>query len=99
MAVPIQFTNRNGAGSEAVMKLTHEKFERLYKYAANITKIHVTFNTEHQKHIAEAELHIPKMPPVFADAESEDMYKSLDLLVDRLVKQIAKHKEKVTDHG
>lgn len=99
MSVPIQFTNRNGAGSETLMQLTTEKFARLYKFAPNITKIHVTFNTDKLLHIAEAELHIPKMPPVFAEALSEDMYKSIDLLVDKLTKQLAKYKEKINEHS
>ena len=94
----IQFTNRNGVGSETIMNLTREKFERLYKFAPNITKAHVTFSTNALLHTAEAELHIPKMPPVHAEATSEDMYKSVDLLVDKLSKQLAKHKEKVSSH-
>lgn len=99
MSVPIQFTNRNGAASEALLQLTKEKFTRLYKFAANITKIHVTFHTNHLAHTIEAELHIPKMPPVFAEAKTDDMYKSLDVLVDRLTKQLARQKEKMTEHG
>ncbi len=99
MSVPIQFTSRNGANSETLMQVTKEKFTRLYKFAPNITKIHVTFNTDKLLHIAEAELHIPKMQPVYAEAKSEDMYKSIDSLVDKLTKQLARHKEKTTDHN
>jgi len=98
MTIAIQFTNRNGAGSEVLMQKTQEKFERLYKFAPNITKIHVIFNTDNLQHIAEAEIHIPKMKPVYAEAKSEDMYKSVDFLLDKLTKQLAKHKEKVTEH-
>ena len=98
MSIPIQFTHRNGAGSEVLMQKTSEKFQRLYKFAPKITKIHVIFNTDHLVHIAEAEVHIPKMKPVYAEAKSEDMYKSVDFLLDKLTKQLAKHKEKVTDH-
>lgn len=99
MPVPIQFTHRNGDSSEGLMQKTTEKFERLYKFAPNITKIHVTFNTDNLVHIAEAEIHIPKMKPVYAEAQSKDMYTSVDFLVDKLSKQLAKHKEKVTDHS
>lgn len=94
----IQFTNRNGVGSETLMQLTTEKFERLYKLAPNITKIHVTFSTDNLIHTAEAEIHIPKTNPVFAEAKTEDMYKSVDFLVDKLAKQLAKRKEKISDH-
>ena len=98
MTIPIQFTNRNGAGSEVLMQKTKEKFERLYKFAPKITKIHVTFNMDKLVHIAEAEIHMPKVGPVFAEGKSDDMYKSVDFLIDKLTKQLAKHKDKVTDH-
>jgi putative sigma-54 modulation protein len=98
MSVAIQFTHRNSESSEVLMQKTTEKFERLYKFAPNITKIHVTFNTDHLVHTAEAEVHIPKMNPVYAEAQSEDMYKSVDFLLDKLSKQLAKHKEKMTGH-
>lgn len=98
MAIDIQFTSRNGSGSEALMQVTTEKFERLYKFSPKITKIHVIFSSDHLIHTAEAELHIPKMKPVYAEAKTDDMYKSIDLLVDKLVKQLAKHKEKISDH-
>ncbi len=94
MSLPIQFTHRNAPASEALIRMTEEKFERLYKYAPNITMIHVTFNTDHLLHIAEAEIHIPKIQPVYAEAKTEDMYKSLDLLLEKLTKQLAKHKDK-----
>jgi putative sigma-54 modulation protein len=98
MTVPIQFTNRNGAGSEVLIEKTKEKFERLYKFAPNITKIHVIFNTDALEHIAEAEIHLPKMKPVYAEGRSEDMYKSVDFLIDKLTTQLAKHKDRLSEH-
>lgn len=98
MSIVIQFTNRNGVSSETLMQKTTEKFQHLYKFAPNITKIHVIFNTDHLEHIAEAEIHIPKTKLIYAEAKSEDMYKSVDFLLDKLVKQLTKHKEKMTDH-
>lgn len=93
MSVEIQFTHRNGtAHSEALIALTKEKFHRVYKLAPKITKIHVTFATEHLSQIAKAEVHVPKLNPIFAEAESEDIYKSVDLLVDRLIKKLSKDK-------
>jgi putative sigma-54 modulation protein len=98
MSVPIQFTTRNGAGSEALMQKTQEKFERLYKLAPKITKIHVIFNMDKLVHVAEAEIHLPRTEPVYAEGRSEDMYKSVDFLIDKLVKQLAKHKDKTREH-
>jgi len=35
---------------------------------------------------------------VFADAVHEDMYAAIDGLVDKLDRQVKKHKEKLKDH-
>ena len=35
---------------------------------------------------------------VHASAEAENMYTAVDLLVDKLDKQLVKHKEKIQDH-
>src|SRR5262245_13455061 len=93
----IQFTNLGSEVSEQIEIFTKEKLSRLEKLA-NITRIHVTFNVDKLRHIAEAQVHIPKTD-IHAKAESEDMYKTVDCLVDKLIKQLKKHKEKQTEHG
>ncbi len=98
MALPIQFTSLKTENSEQLRKFTTEKFTRLSKFAANITSIHVTFSVDKLRHIAEASVHVPKTE-IHARAESEDMYKTIDFLVDKLMRQLAKYKEKVTDHN
>ena len=35
---------------------------------------------------------------LFADSVQEDMYAAIDSLVDKLDRQVRKHKEKLTDH-
>lgn len=98
MTAPIQFTNLTNEVSEQLETFTTEKFSRLQKLAANITSIHVTFNVVKLRHIAEADIHIPRSN-IHAKAESDDMYKTVDALVDKLTKQLKKHKEKISDHG
>jgi putative sigma-54 modulation protein len=100
MSTPIQFTGLlKIKGSDQLRTLTTEKFSRLYKLASNITSIHVTFNVDKLRHIAEASIHIPKLEIIHAKAESEDMYKTVDLLINKLIRQLAKFKEKATDHS
>ena len=94
----IQFTSRNNAGSEPLKLLVEKKLEALHKFAPNITKIHVTFSMDNLVHIAEAEIHIPKMNPIFAEAKTEDMYKSVDLLVEKLTTQLSRYKDKFSEH-
>jgi putative sigma-54 modulation protein len=46
---------------------------------------------------AEATIHISGAD-LFAHAESEDMYAAIDSLVDKLDRQLIKHKEKTRGH-
>ena len=46
---------------------------------------------------AEATIHIAG-GDLFAHADSEDMYAAIDLMMDKLDRQLVKHKEKAKDH-
>ena len=46
---------------------------------------------------AEATVHVSGAD-LFANAESEDMYAAIDLLADKLDRQLIKHKEKTRGH-
>lgn len=52
---------------------------------------------EKLKQKAEATLHVAGRE-VVGNAEHEDMYAAVDLLVDKLDRQLIKHKEKQLDH-
>ena len=36
---------------------------------------------------------------IFAEDTNEDMYAAFDKMIDKLNKQVVKHKEKLKDHG
>lgn len=73
------------------------KFERLQRHFDQITKSDVTLVVEKQIQKAEANVHVAGAD-LFANAESEDMYAAIDLLVDKLDRQLIKHKEKHRGH-
>jgi putative sigma-54 modulation protein len=52
---------------------------------------------EKLRHKAEATMHISG-GDIFAEAVEENMYAAIDGLVDKLDRQLKKHKEKITDH-
>ena len=72
------------------------KVKRLERHCHDISKIQVTLCVEKIRQIAEAEIHI-KGGDVVANAESEDLYAAIDLLTDKLDRQLIKHKEKQVD--
>lgn len=84
--------------TDSIRAYTLEKFDKLERHFEHITSIHVILELEKNRQIAEATIHI-KGGELFADAESEDLYAAIDALVDKLDRQILKHKEKVIDRA
>ncbi|MDR3477594.1 MAG: ribosome-associated translation inhibitor RaiA [Gammaproteobacteria bacterium] len=91
----ISFTGRNIEVTPALKSFTEEKMDRLQN--RHVSKMHVTFHVENLTHIAEATAHV-NGTELHASAKSEDMYSAIDLLADKLLGQINKHKEKDSDH-
>jgi putative sigma-54 modulation protein len=73
------------------------KLERLERHFDHVTNVHVVLSVEKSRQKAEATINITGNQ-LFADVEDDDMYAAIDALVDKLDRQIRKHKEKVTDH-
>ncbi|MEJ2360934.1 MAG: ribosome-associated translation inhibitor RaiA [Gammaproteobacteria bacterium] len=83
--------------TDSLQKYVEDKMERLERHFDNVTNVHVILSVEKLRHKAEATIHISGAD-VYADSEEEDMYAAIDCLVDKLDRQIKKHKEKLTDH-
>jgi putative sigma-54 modulation protein len=76
------------------------KLQKLERHFDNISNVQVTLSVEKLRQKAEAVLHLSGAE-IHATAEQEDMYAAIDMLVDKLDRQIIKHKEKNVDrmHG
>ncbi len=72
------------------------KLEKLERHFDHITNVHVVLSVEKLKQRAEATMHVSG-GELFADANCEDMYAAIDMLSDRLDRQLIKHKEKLKD--
>ena len=75
----------------------NSKMERLERHFDHVTDIHVVLGVEKLRHKAEATMHISG-GNIFAEAVEENMYAAIDSLVDKLDRQLKKHKEKITNH-
>lgn len=93
----INFTGHNVDVTPALKSYAEEKFNKLERHFDKITSIHVVFSIEKLSQLAEATVMIAK-GELHAGSESEDMYASIDSLVDKLDRQLIKHKEKTRDH-
>ncbi|KTC78115.1 ribosome hibernation promoting factor [Legionella brunensis] len=93
----ISFTGHNVEVTPALRAFTADKFNKLERHFDRITSIHVVFDIEKLSQIAEATIQVAK-GELHARAESEDMYAAIDALIDKLDRQLIKHKEKIREH-
>ena len=86
--------------TDSLKEYVSSKLEKLERHFDHISNVQVTLSVQKLRQIAEATLHISGAD-IHATAEQEDMYAAIDLLVDKLDRQILKHKEKNVDrlHG
>ena len=73
------------------------KFGRLERHSDSLISAHVILSVEKERHKAEATVQVTR-GSLFADSEHDDMYAAIDGLIDKLDRQIKKHKEKLTEH-
>ena len=78
----------------AIKEHINEKLSKIDKLTDQITSVNVTLLKDSKSQKAEARVHIPGKE-IFAAASSEDrLFHAIDNMVDKLVKQIDKHKTK-----
>lgn len=94
----IQMTGHNIEVTPAIRTYAEKKLQRLNSLVDKITHIHLTFRVEKVNQIAEANIAVPGTQ-LHAEASSENIYESIDKLVDKVIRQLNKHKEKLSDHS
>jgi len=83
--------------TDALKSYVDNKFERLERHFEHVTNVHVILSVEKLRQKAEATMHI-NGASVYADTVEEDMYAAIDGLIDKLDRQVLKHKEKLQSH-
>lgn len=83
--------------TEAMRENVNTKFAKLERHFDHINNVHVVLTVEKLNQIAEATAHL-NGTEVHARAENNDMYASIDSLVNKLDKQILKYKGKINHH-
>jgi putative sigma-54 modulation protein len=73
------------------------KIEKIERHFDHVSDVHCILTVEKLRHKAEATV-IVSGGTIYADATEEDMYAAIDGLVDKLNRQVKKHKEKMVDH-
>lgn len=85
---------KNVSVSEAMLEKAKKKIGKLDKFFKPDTEVHLTFNVEKDRNIFEVTIN-SKGTFIRAEECSEDMYASIDMVVDKLERQIRKNKTKL----
>ena len=83
--------------SENLKEYSHDKLLRLEKYLDAVIDAEVVMTVEKFRHKAEVLVTSDGLK-IKAEEETEDMYSAIDMVVDKLEKQVKRHREKLKDH-
>ena len=82
----------------AIREYVTGKLDRVLRHFDQVTSSHVILSVEKLQQKAEVTLHV-KGKDIFADAIDGDLYAAIDLVADKLDRQVVKHKEKSSNHN
>lgn len=81
----------------AIRDYSTEKFDKIKRHFENVViDVNVIFSVEKLKQKAEATMHVSGKN-LFVECEDENLYTAIDMLVDKLERQVRRHKEKLSD--
>lgn len=83
--------------TDSMRNYVEEKLTKLERHFDHVTNVQVILSVEKLRQKAEASVHLAGND-VFAECTDEDMYTAIDALIDKLDRQVLKHKEKLKSH-
>ena len=91
----LQITGRHMDITPAIRDYVTGKFGKINRHFDHVIDIIVILSVEKLKQKAEATIHISGKD-VFVECVDENLYAAIDALVDKLDRQVIKHKEKIS---
>ncbi len=82
---------------DSLKNYAQEKVERVNKYLDRATDAHVVLSVERHLHRADITIHSGRYV-LRGKEQSEDMYASIDLAMDKIERQLRRYKDKIKHH-
>lgn len=83
--------------TEPMREYVQTKLNRVERHFDQVTDINCVLTVDKLQHRAEATVNLAGAQ-LFANATEENMYAAIDMMIDKLGRQLRKHKDKVTSH-
>lgn len=82
----------------ALREYVTTKLDRVIRHFDHVTATHVILSVQKLKQKAEVTVHV-RGKDIYVESEDDDLYAAIDAMVDKLDRQVVKHKERSADHG
>ena len=93
----LNITGQNVEITDTLRDFVSTKFAKLEQYFDRINQVYIVLKVEKVTHIADATLHV-NGGEIHASSDGQDMYAAIDGLIDKLARQLTKHKDKLKQH-
>ncbi len=90
----LHITGRHLEITPAIRDYATEKFGKIKRHFDHLIDIHIILAVDKLKQKAEATIHISGKD-IFVECDDDNLYVAIDALVDKLDRQVIKHKEKL----
>lgn len=94
----LNITGHHVEVTPALRDYVTSKLEKVIAHFDHVTRVAVVLSVEKLRQKAEVSVHVSGKD-IHVEAEDADLYAAIDGLVDKLDRQLQKHKERVTDHS
>jgi len=83
--------------TEAIRSYVQSKLERVTRHFDHVIDVNVILSVQKLRQKAEVTVRV-RGKDIYVESDDEDLYAAIDLLADKLDRQIIKYKDKVQSH-
>ncbi len=96
--IPIEFKGRHAAITDRMQQHAVKKLSSLARFSDRVTAIEVIADHAHEDPEVELIVHVRRGKPLVAKHAAESFSSAIDLLVEKMERQLLKLKERKKDH-
>lgn len=93
----VNLTGHHVEITDSMREYVTTKLARIERHFDHVIDVHCILTVEKLRHKAEAKINL-NGSTLYADTTEDNMYAAIDILMDKLDRQIVKHKEKLKAH-
>jgi putative sigma-54 modulation protein len=93
----VQVSGHHVEVTQAIRDYVMSKLERIQRHFDQVIDINVILSVQKLRQKAEISVHMSGKD-IHVESDDEDMYAAIDLMMDKLDRQIIKHKQKTFSH-